>query len=326
MSIAAETEARTVEGSPVAQSDSLISEARLALRRDYQRDGAVKLTQLFDADMLRKCREIFDIVVANPGPFTMNVVVGQDKNPLFNDNCCMAADPMCRELVSHPKIADLLADVWGSEHVWYYDAEYFRKEDGAVSGSEWHQDTTYQPWAGPHYANLWVPFEPLPKANSLEVVRGSHLWPDYDGYDFYDNKSAERTAGGSRNVSNEASSIPTMVTSPGFHFSSSLLPVPDIEAERRADPNSWDVVSYAMEPGDVFMFHPHCFHGGAPVDANCPNRHAIAFRFYGDDAKFRPHPADSKADFPPEGIYFREQMAHLKAGDLFRSPFFLQLR
>ncbi|MGN5477563.1 hypothetical protein ACTMU2_13740 [Cupriavidus basilensis] len=31
------------------------------------------------------------------------------------------------------------------------------------------------PWAGRHWGNAWISFQKLPKKNSLEIVRGSHL-------------------------------------------------------------------------------------------------------------------------------------------------------
>lgn len=275
----------------------------LALAGAYRADGLVKLEQLLDAEMLAKCRAHYDWSVANPGPFAFNIFDGTEHKTI-NDNSNPAAQPRYKALVNTPMIAEALAQVWGSQHVWFFGEEIFGKEGGKVGRSPWHQDTSYLPWAGAHWANLWISFEPLPKANAIEVVRGSHHGATYDGTTFTD---------------------PNDPTKP-LHGGDVWPRLPDIEAQRRADPTAWDVISYATQPGDVIMLHPHCLHGGAPVDAGCPNRHTLVLRFFGDDATFRSLPEQSLSGYPRQGILFSEALTHLKDGEPFRSPIFQQIR
>ena len=276
---------------------------RSARREAYRRDGLVKLEQLLDTEMLAKCRASYDWSVANPGPFAFNIFDGTEHKTI-NDNSNPAAQPRYKELVNSRIFADALAQVWGSEHVWFFAEEVFGKEGGKVGRSPWHQDTSYLPWAGEHWANLWISFEPLPKANAIEVVRGSHHGITYDGTTFTD---------------------PNDPTKP-LHGGDTWPRLPDIEAERKADPTSWDVLSCGTELGDVIMLHPHCLHGGAPVDANCPNRHTLVLRFFGDDATFRSLPEYSRSGYPRQGVLFAEALTHLKDGDPFRAPIFQQIR
>ena len=273
------------------------------LRQRYREDGAIKVGKLLDADMMAKCRAHYDWSVANPGPFAFNIFDGTIHKTI-NDNSNPAAQPMYKELVQQLPVADLLADVWGSEHVWFFGEEVFGKEGGKAGRSPWHQDTSYLPWSGSHFANLWISFEPLPKANSLEMIRGSHRGKTYDGTTFTD---------------------PNDVTRP-LHGGDTWPRLPDIEAERKVDPAKWDVLSWATEPGDVIMLHPHSLHGGAPIDANCPSRHTLVLRFFGDDAVFRGLPKESKAGYSRQGVLFVEDLLHLRDGDPFRSPIFQQLR
>ena len=274
-----------------------------ALGDAYRVDGLVKLEKLLDAEMLARCRANYDWSVANPGPFAFNIFDGTEHKTI-NDNSNPAAQPRYKELANSSVFADALAAVWGSQHVWFFGEEIFGKEGGKVGRSPWHQDTSYLPWVGAHWANLWISFEPLPKANAIEVVRGSHQGTTYDGTTFTD---------------------PNDPTKP-LHGGSTWPRLPDIEAERKADPASWDVLSHGTSPGDVIMLHPHCLHGGAPVDANCPNRHTLVLRFFGDDAAFRSLPENSRSGYPRQGILFSEELAHLKDGDPFRSPAFVQIR
>jgi ectoine hydroxylase-related dioxygenase (phytanoyl-CoA dioxygenase family) len=276
---------------------------RDTLRQRFREDGAIKLEKLFDAGMLAKCRTHYDWSVANPGPFAFNIFDGTIHKTI-NDNSNPAAQPMYKALALQLRVADLLADIWDSEHVWFFGEEVFGKEGGEAGRSPWHQDTSYLPWTGSHFANLWISFEPLPKANSLEVIRGSHRGQTYDGTTFTD---------------------PNDVTRP-LHGGDTWPRLPDIEAERKADPTKWEAISWATEPGDVIMLHPHSLHGGAPIDANCPNRHTLVLRFFGDDAVFRGLPEKSRAGYPRQGVLFTEDLLHLKDGDPFRAPAFQQLR
>lgn len=269
----------------------------------FRENGAVKIEKFLDARFLAKCRANYDWSVANPGPYAFEIFGGTE-HQTHNDNSNPAAATRYQELVSEGPFADFLADLWGSKHVWYFAEEVFGKEGGRVGRSPWHQDTSYLPWEGKHWANFWISFESLPKKNSLEVVRGSHHGPRYDGATFTD---------------------PNDPTQP-LHAGDSLPRLPDIETLRKADPNAWDMLSWSVEPGDVVVLHPGCLHGGAPVDANCPNRHTLVLRFFGDDSRFRSLPQNSASGYTTAGILFASELAHLKDGDPFRASCFLQLR
>lgn len=276
---------------------------RADLQAAFLRDGAVKVETLLDADQLAECRAHYDWSAANPGPFAFNIYDGTIHRTI-NDNSNPAAQPRYKALVQKMPFADLLAEVWGSEHVWYFGEEVFGKEGGKAGRGPWHQDTSYLPWSGSHFANLWISFEVIPERNALEMIRGSHRGRDYDGTTFTD---------------------PADPTKP-LHGGNAWPRLPDIEAERTVNPGAWDVISFATEPGDVIMLHPRCLHGGAPVDDHCPNRHTLVLRFFGDDAVFRSLPSESRAGYPTQGVLFTDDLAHLQDGDRFRSPVFQQLR
>ena len=99
----------------------------------------------------------------------------------------------------------------------------------------------------------------------------------------------------------------------------------DVEAERKANPDAFEILSWATEPGDVLVLHPASLHGGAPVDGAFPNRHTLVLRFFGDDATFSPLPEESRSGYARNGVLFRKEMAELNPGDSFRSPVFRQV-
>lgn len=273
-----------------------------SLRQAFHDDGAVLVKGVLNREELARCRAAFDWAVENHSPNAFRIFAGTEQQ-VHNDNANPLARPRLEALVAGLPLARMFADLWGSEHVWYFAEEVFLKAGGSGSRTPWHQDTAYLPWAGEHWGNAWISFEAVPKRNSLEIVRGSHRGTLYDGTTFRD---------------------PNDPTDP-LHGGGALPRLPDIEAERKRDPGAWDVLSWPTEPGDVVVIHPGSLHGGAPVDADFPDRHTLVFRFFGDDATFRALPDHSVSGYARNGILFQDEMAALNSGDPFRSPLFRQM-
>lgn len=273
-------------------------------RRAFFEDGAVMMRGLLGHEDLMRCREAFDWIVEHPGPHAHALYRGEQKQHVTShvDNANPHAKERLDTLVASLPFGRLFADLWGSRNVWYFAEEVFIKAGGEGTRTYWHQDTSYLPWAGQHWGNAWISFEPLPKKNALEVVRGSHRGPRHDGTTF----------------------APDDPTDP-LHGGDVLPRLPDIEAERKRDPGAWDILSWASEPGDVLLLHPASLHGGANVDADCPERHTLVLRFFGDDATFSPLPEVSRSGYARNGNLFRDEVAALNPGEPFRLPIFAQM-
>ena len=269
-------------------------------RETFQRDGVVKLKGLLDPELLRKCEECFTWSLENPGPLA-HFTYKDTEHQHHVDNFNPAAVGMYHDLVSAPVFADTLSQIFGSEHVWYFAEEIFFREGGKAGRSPWHKDTSYIPIGGRQWANFWISFEKLSPQNALEVVRGSHLGPHYDGSDFKDPENPANPLHGGE-----------------------WLPLPDIERERAEDPSKWDVASCDIEPGDVLMLHPHSLHGGAPVDAATPTRRTLVLRFFGDDGHYRPLGVEDKYKFLGDEM-FEAAFGGLEPGAPLRSDYFKQI-
>lgn len=272
-------------------------------RRDaFAEDGAVLIEDCLNQEQLALCRHAFDWGIENPGPMATTVFDGTEQKSLV-DNANPFAKERLDDLVSKLPFGQLFADLWGSRQVWYFAEELFLKSGGKSARSCWHQDTSYLPWAGAHWANAWITFEAVPKRNALEIVRGSHRGTRYDGTTF-------------RNLDDPTDPL---------HGGDVWPRMPDIEAERRVDPDAYDIISWATKPGDVLLLHPGSLHGGAAVDAEFPDRHTLVLRFFGDDATFSPLPENSRAGYTPAGVLFVDEISHLKAGDPYRASCFRQI-
>lgn len=275
-----------------------------SLRKAYFEDGAVLVKNCLNAEQLAACREVYDWIVANPGPNGHALYRGDQQQHVKShvDNANPLAKERLDKLVATLPLAGLFAEIWGSKNVWYFAEEVFLKAGGEGTRTYWHQDTSYLPWAGHHWGNAWISFESIPKQNALEIVRGSHRGILYDGTTFSPDDPTEPLHGGD-----------------------ALPRLPDIEAERKIDPDKYDILSWATEPGDVLFLHPGSLHGGATIDADCPERHTFVFRFFGDDATFSPLPEISNAGYERNGHLFRDEVASLNPGEPFRLPIFAQM-
>jgi ectoine hydroxylase-related dioxygenase (phytanoyl-CoA dioxygenase family) len=153
---------------------------------------------------------------------------------------------------------------------------------------------------GEQIAVVWISFDAVPRERSLEFVAGSHRGPMYDGSAF----------------------DPADDTAP-IYGDGSLPRLPDIEANRAA----WEIVSFAVEPGDVIVFHPALLHGGAATQAGA-RRRTLSLRFFGADAHYakRPFLTDKTIPEAKATSVFQLLSGRLKPGDAFRHPEFPRVR
>jgi hypothetical protein len=92
-------------------------------------------------------------------------------------------------------------------------------------------------------------------------------------------------------------------------------PLPRIERNR----TEWDIVSYAIEPGDMVVIHPQVLHGGAPVPRG-KTRRTFTVNVFGPAVTYTHRPTRGL------GMKFPGLDETLEPGDLLRSEYFPQLR
>lgn len=243
-------------------------------KRALAKDGAIVLRGLFAQEQLEIMREAFEVGIANPSELHGYSFAGTEYET-FNDYGNYANRPTHLEAIGKLGLAEMVAELWGSKHVWFYGEEIFIKKGGLGGRSPWHQDTSYFAFDGPQILNIWTSFEPIPAANSLEFVRGSHRTIQYNGSSYNNAKDH---------------------TMPLWH-ETEWPRLPDIEDERRKSPDKWDIFTFDLKPGDALVFHSGILHGGAPVTPECPERHTLVYRFYGDQAYYRPLPLEGGSSY-----------------------------
>ena len=283
---------------------SLISDA---LKKEFRDNGVVLIEHALDADALRLAQAAFDWSLEHPSPMAANYPSKDDAAATFyQDLANPNAVAAYRHMLEETPAADIAASIWGTADVWFMYEQVFLKQGGKSRRTPWHQDSSYLPVNGEQLAVMWIPFEHLKKENSLELVRGSHRRTLYNGsrFDLVDD------------------------TAP-IYPEETLPRLPNIEAHREG----WDIVSWAIAPGDILVFHPAMLHGGAPTLPS-QRRRTLSLRFFGQDAVYTPRMAGglTPAELPSEDAgdssepVFRKLPRSLAPGDPFRHPDFLKVR
>jgi ectoine hydroxylase-related dioxygenase (phytanoyl-CoA dioxygenase family) len=241
------------------------------LRAEFERDGVVYVPHALSRRTLDLAERAWQWSIDHPGPGASHLPANGD-GTFYQDLANPAALAAYTPLVREPEIAGLVTALLGQPRTWFMYEQIFLKENGFTRRTPWHQDTPYLPVDGSDLLVLWITFEPVPAANALEFVRGSHRGPLYDGSRF----------------------DPQDDTAP-LYGTGELPRLPDIEADRPA----WDIVSWDITPGDVLAFHPSILHGGAPTHVGL-RRRTLSLRFFGESARVAQRPGMVAVENDPE--------------------------
>lgn len=239
----------------------------------FQDDGVVILKQALDAKCLALVEAAYAWSHAHLSA-ALQDFAADPKERFIADTGYSIREPVYLTLLRDSVLPDIASALFGGKsHVWYLGEQIFYKEGPrGTRRTPWHQDTSYLNFEGARMVALWIPLDPLPRAGSLEVVRGSHNGVTYNGSRF---ELGDDTA--------------------PLYPVSTLPRLPDIESER----DDWDIVGDAMAPGDLMAFHLGSLHGGGATFPG-KRRRSLTVRFLGDDAVWversdTPHPNSSIA-------------------------------
>lgn len=236
---------------------------------NFHRDGAVMLKGIMGQDWTEVLKEGLEF--ANDHPDGMSAGVSE---PLRIDQWPATHSPKLQLLMDESPVPAIVGSVLNAPVRFYMD-QMFYKPAGMIAPSAWHQDTCYYNVDGEELVRAWVCADPAPRNISMEVIRGSHLWnvtyrPPV-GMDPKDDPEGAKAleaefAAGKILIGKEAHDTWTYFDS----FLDPSLPVlPDIEGSR----NSFDIMGWDYEPGDVLLFHGNILHSArGGVELSHPRR------------------------------------------------------
>jgi len=253
----------------------------------FHRDGAVLLKAILPADWVAEVEAGLDAAIAEPDGMSADI------GTLRVDQFPAARASELGRLVTEGVLAEIVGRALQAPVSFYMD-QLFHKPAGLVPPTPWHQDTCYYNVDGHDLIRAWVSPDEVPRDLSVEVVRGSHRWnatyAPLAGRDSASDVEARETLETAR-ATQETSGQGAPVLGADAHqewtyFSGvrdSRLPlVPDIDSAR----DSFDIVGWHYEPGDVLLFHGHILHSALGGKVSPTERRAHASMWAGPDVHY----------------------------------------
>lgn len=216
--------------------------------------GAIVLRGVFK-DWVAPLREGTARLMADPSPLERSYTPADGSARFFQDLCNWQRIPEYRAFVEQSPAAAIAARLMGSRTGRFFHDHVLVKEPGTSIVTPWHQDLPYYCVGGRQSVSFWIPLDPVARETTLECVGGSHLWGTshkpmrFDGTELYQGDTS--------------------------------APMPNIDADRSA----FDILGWAVEPGDAVAFNFATAHG-APANRSTTRRRVFSARWVGDDAVF----------------------------------------
>ncbi len=239
----------------------------------FQRDGVVVLRGVFASHWLDKLAQGIERNLADPGPMAVQYTREGDSGRFFGDYCNWKRIPQYRYFITRSPAAAMAARLMGSRRARFFHEHVLIKEPGTSEHTPWHHDLSYYCVDGAQTVSFWTPLDPVPRQVCPRFVAGSHRWDRL----FYPRMFADGENYDYAGTGYEA--------------------VPDIDA----DADSYDILSWSLEPGDTLAFHYRTLHD-APPNPGSGRRRGFANRWLGDDVCYRERPGRPSPPFPEMGL------------------------
>jgi len=244
--------------------------------RTYRRDGAVLLRGMLAPHWVELVARGLDEIRDQPGALASTQTDGERPGALVAEHFASRRNSSLARFVRESPAARIAGRLmgWRSSHL-YLD-QMFYKDGGRVLPSAWHQDVPYLKVRGRDMCRVWMSCDRAPRSIALRVVRGSHLWNVVYRRPVSDLQ--EQSAGSFSYQSAPADQ--------------SLPPLPDIEASR----DSFDILHWDVEPGDVIAFNGLALHGAGGLDDWPARRRAFATLWCGEQETYLKRPGHTLPD------------------------------
>jgi len=238
----------------------------------YATDGVVCLRQAIPLGWIDKLRTGIDKNLESPTERSRLWNRDEDGSTTFYDSQAWQGVDEYRDFVMNSPMGELAARIMGVNAVNFFFDAIFVRSQGAQFKTPFHQDEPFWSVAGFDCASAWMPLVPVAQGSALELVRGSHLWERNFAKDNFG-----ALAGDQRDQIS-------------YDSVDGLEPFPDIEGNR----DDYDLVTWAMEPGDVIVFNARTIHGGGGNLAADRGLRVFNTKWLGDDVRvhFRPEGMD----------------------------------
>jgi len=152
----------------------------------YRRDGFIVLPNILTPDEVEALRRVTDRLVDNARSVSANDDVydleeshSPDEPRVRRIKAPHLHDPAYARVSRHPKIVEVLRDLWGT--VRFDTGKLNMKSAGYGAAVEWHQDWAFYPHTNDDLAAVGIMLDDCEIENGpMMVIPGSHQGPVYD--------------------------------------------------------------------------------------------------------------------------------------------------
>lgn len=230
----------------------------------HNRDGAVPLRGVIDTTWLEVLRAAVERDIADPGPYFHGYIPEDGAGGFHGNVRIWENDPEMARFCREGPLPALAAEFFQSKKVNLFYDQLFVKEPGTVNRTRWHNDLPYWPVRGRDIMSFWVALDEVTvESGALEFIKGSHLWDAW---------YQPETFGEPRPDGDHS----------GYERNPDYVDIPDIEATR----SDYEILSWDLEPGDVYAFSAMTVHGAGGNVRSDVRRRGYTVRYTGDDAQY----------------------------------------
>lgn len=234
----------------------------------FRRDGAICVRGALSTSELELLAAGIDENLSHPSPRAKVASSKTDPGYFIEDFCNWDENERYRRFIFDSPLGSIAGQLTGSRTVRLYHDHMLTKEPGTRQRTPWHQDQPYYNIEGSQSCSFWIPVDQVSRAATLEFVAGSHRGPWLMPRTF---------------LSDEAKWFPE----------GSLAELPDVEARR----DSFPVIGWEIEPGDLVAFHMLALHASGGVEPG-RRRRVFSVRTIGDDIRHAPRKWATSPEFP----------------------------
>jgi len=221
----------------------------------FQKHGAICLKGYF-IDWVDELRNGIEKLISNPSPRERSYTPKDGSAPFFQDLCNWQRIQEFRSFVYKSNAGKIASQLMQSNTSRFFHDHVLVKEPGSSIVTPWHQDQSYYCTSGLQTISFWIPLDQVSIETTLNCISGSHKWNKlhkpkrFDGTDLFENDKSDE--------------------------------VPDIDNNI----NNYDILSWAIEPGDAIGFNFRTLHGAPANSGSLLRRRVFSARWVGDDAIF----------------------------------------
>ena len=233
----------------------------------YNTDGVVPLRGLINSTDLRRLKDAVEDDIRSPGPFFHGYESDEGR---FHGNLRLwETHDAFRKICLNSELPEVARTFFDASKTNLLYDQLFVKESAMSQRTRWHNDQPYWPIRGWQVLSIWIALDKTTAENGrVEFIHGSHKWNRWFQPEVFGKTDA----------------ISQYERNPEFED------IPDIEADR----DNYDIISWDLEPGDVYVFHGLTVHGAGGNTSIDGRRRGYTIRYTGDDVVYDMRPGLSQ--------------------------------